>query len=463
MSSEAHPRVEAVVLRSYNFESEDEENENGDDLSSLSDVFVEVDERTTQLNLNGTSGQATQLISIDDVTYDRDLKWINVPNGERPKPAILQSNRFLKQAQAISGGNRSELDALDKHYQSMDSTKRVHDKKFLVEFDTDKAGGKKDSRSARGGARRSRGRGGGNGDGRAPDRPDRRDRGDVDSVEDEDEAHPEQSYTSTHLRPTGREKRGGRVAGAGRDGAVENQETRRRGGRGGGDGTQKGEAKSKRSTRRGGRNKNAQPADSIWDQPADSAAYTHDLNLCADGYSPYDTVHYDESFEPVIYRPHRQQDKYVPPPAPVAGTDHRAPRGGAAARGLPRVPYQHPHSKYAEHSTYNRQPAAQSQYSPAAYDYTGYDGAVYYGADVHGAAVAPGVQTRYGARQGSHQYAHENAAYGANYEDHAYYAPPSAAQHSTAAVARTSEAAFQGHEAKLNPKAAEFVPATWAT
>ena len=144
-------RVTATVLRAYNFESDDEYNVNTDDLSDLSDVFDEVPKHLP-LTTGGKNdlNDSSQSISIDDIPYDRDLKYINVPNGSRPKPVILQSNRFLKQVPSITNNASTELQQLDQHYVDMDGRKRDHEKKFLVEFESDKT---KDGRPSRRGTR----------------------------------------------------------------------------------------------------------------------------------------------------------------------------------------------------------------------------------------------------------------------------------------------------------------------
>jgi hypothetical protein len=137
-------KTDLSAIRSFNFESDNEGNINGDELSDLSDVFE--DFRSEEI----TSNVPVECISLDDITYDRDLKWINVPNGARPKPVILQGNKFLKQVQTITRDSSSDLHALDDRYAQMDDRKRNHDKKFLVEFDDDNAA---KSRSKRGSTR----------------------------------------------------------------------------------------------------------------------------------------------------------------------------------------------------------------------------------------------------------------------------------------------------------------------
>ena len=55
-------------------------------------------------------------ISIDDVPFDRDLKWVNTPTGSRPRAKLNTLNPFMKQIQQITEENSAELKSLDEHY-----------------------------------------------------------------------------------------------------------------------------------------------------------------------------------------------------------------------------------------------------------------------------------------------------------------------------------------------------------
>jgi hypothetical protein len=101
-----------------------------DDLSDMSDLF-ESDAHLLSLDMgqrvpeSGVVNRETQMLSLDEVTYSRDLKWINTPEEDRPKPRISRSsNRFLKQVQGIANSNQGDLDELDRHYRSLDQKKK---------------------------------------------------------------------------------------------------------------------------------------------------------------------------------------------------------------------------------------------------------------------------------------------------------------------------------------------------
>ena len=57
-------------------------------------------------------------LSLDEIPFDRDLKWVNVASGSRPRPRITPSirNPFLKQVQSITTENATEFGKLDEHY-----------------------------------------------------------------------------------------------------------------------------------------------------------------------------------------------------------------------------------------------------------------------------------------------------------------------------------------------------------
>ena len=56
-------------------------------------------------------------ISLEEIPFDRDTKWINVPAGSRPRPKLdLSRNRLLKQVHSIAEANAHELGDLDQHY-----------------------------------------------------------------------------------------------------------------------------------------------------------------------------------------------------------------------------------------------------------------------------------------------------------------------------------------------------------
>lgn len=144
-----------VDTRIYNFESDDEDHINGYELSDLSDVFSDdedepsdskkVDllvENTVSSNIETLTKATNQSLSLDDIPYDRDLKWMNVPTSSRIKSNTIAPSRFLKQVQSIAVENSKEMEVLDKHYSDMDVLKRNHDNKTLFELPTPVRGDK---------------------------------------------------------------------------------------------------------------------------------------------------------------------------------------------------------------------------------------------------------------------------------------------------------------------------------
>ena len=103
-----------------------------DDLSDISDLF-ESDAHLLNLdigisNVGASQNREVQMLSLDEVPYSRDLKWINTPEDDRPKPRIIKTgNRFLKQVQGITSQNHGELKDLDRHYRGLDQKKRDYD------------------------------------------------------------------------------------------------------------------------------------------------------------------------------------------------------------------------------------------------------------------------------------------------------------------------------------------------
>lgn len=94
------------IKKSYVFESDVESHINSDELSDLSDVFEDNDghQRGSMSEIKDST------ISLDDIPYDRDLKWINVPLTSRPKTSIINPDniRMLKAVEAIASGNAAE-------------------------------------------------------------------------------------------------------------------------------------------------------------------------------------------------------------------------------------------------------------------------------------------------------------------------------------------------------------------
>jgi hypothetical protein len=146
----------------YNFESDDEDHINGYELSDLSDVFTddeeescdtmkvdELIENTVSTKIEILTKATAQSLSLDDIPYDRDLKWMNVPTSSRIKSNAIAPSRFLKQVQSIAAENAKDSEALEKHYIDMDILKRNHDNKTLFELPTPVRGDKRLDRDSR--------------------------------------------------------------------------------------------------------------------------------------------------------------------------------------------------------------------------------------------------------------------------------------------------------------------------
>ncbi len=159
--------IEYETLTCYVFESDDDDSVNGDDLSSLSDVFDDdfSDEEILQ-EIEAYTVPSVVSMSIDDIPYDREVKWINVPNGARGKVSSLagSNHRIMKNIQ-------SNLNSADdsKNLDEFGFKKRDHEKKTLFEVPasaTTHGGDRRprrepreprESRNSSGGAGRTRG------------------------------------------------------------------------------------------------------------------------------------------------------------------------------------------------------------------------------------------------------------------------------------------------------------------
>jgi hypothetical protein len=127
--------LNCIVLKSYNLEFNERDDDELDwkELSSLSDFSFNGDDDD---NDGLDRDDCIQSLAIDDIPYDRDLKYINTPNGARTKPTtIITSNqrRIFQQVQNITAGNAAELVHLDAHYAKLDTLKRDHANKYLVD------------------------------------------------------------------------------------------------------------------------------------------------------------------------------------------------------------------------------------------------------------------------------------------------------------------------------------------
>jgi hypothetical protein len=122
-----------VVGREYNFESDVESHINGDDLSELSDFF---DDDETTMDQRKSSMKLDTSISLDEISYSRDLNMINVPSSSKSKTLLLvrdndrSSNRRKGAADAIydNGQKRRQgdhkRDVKEKQVNAVDKSKK---------------------------------------------------------------------------------------------------------------------------------------------------------------------------------------------------------------------------------------------------------------------------------------------------------------------------------------------------
>mmetsp|Transcript_38923 Transcript_38923/g.39617 ORF Transcript_38923/g.39617 Transcript_38923/m.39617 type:complete len:107 (-) Transcript_38923:20-340(-) len=59
---------------------------------------------------------STDSLGLEEVPFDRDVRWINIASGSRPRSKISANNPFMKQVQSITSHNKDELQSLDEHY-----------------------------------------------------------------------------------------------------------------------------------------------------------------------------------------------------------------------------------------------------------------------------------------------------------------------------------------------------------
>jgi hypothetical protein len=95
-----------LIVEEYNFESDNESHLNGEDLSELSDFF---EDDISEHEKGSRATSENRLLTIDDISYDRDLKFVNVPNTARQKTSGAPgTNRLLKQITEITRGNSTK-------------------------------------------------------------------------------------------------------------------------------------------------------------------------------------------------------------------------------------------------------------------------------------------------------------------------------------------------------------------
>lgn len=68
-------------------------------------------------------------LSLDEVPYDREMKWVNEAAGQKPRRNMSKSSPFFRQMSAIAQDNR-EYAQLDSHYKLLDRRKEEYDSQF---------------------------------------------------------------------------------------------------------------------------------------------------------------------------------------------------------------------------------------------------------------------------------------------------------------------------------------------
>jgi len=107
------------------------------------------------------------LLSLDEVPYDRDLRWCNQANSSRPRRSIGKGSRFYQQISGITQSALSEFEQLDAHYKRLDQRKVLYDAQAGCNVSANCVGGVNANQTqgrmvnGRGGGRSQRGRRGG--------------------------------------------------------------------------------------------------------------------------------------------------------------------------------------------------------------------------------------------------------------------------------------------------------------
>lgn len=126
-----------VVEREYNFESDVESHLNGEDLSELSDFFEDGQEDNPQSSHHNA-------ISLDEISYSRDLNMINVPSLAKPKAIVVS-----KRDRNPTGGRRNR-DQDDPDFTSGRAGIPKPDKRERARAGSERATKKENSRSIAG-------------------------------------------------------------------------------------------------------------------------------------------------------------------------------------------------------------------------------------------------------------------------------------------------------------------------
>lgn len=79
--------------------------------------------------------EGVKLLSLDEVPFDRDIRYVNVAVAPRPRQLVefgdgkRGARAMLRQVSKITKGNAAELAVLDNHYKELDRLKKDYDRK----------------------------------------------------------------------------------------------------------------------------------------------------------------------------------------------------------------------------------------------------------------------------------------------------------------------------------------------
>uniref|UniRef100_A0A7S2RK49 Uncharacterized protein n=1 Tax=Rhizochromulina marina TaxID=1034831 RepID=A0A7S2RK49_9STRA len=74
-------------------------------------------------------GEGGAVLSLDQVSYDRDMRWFNKPSDARPRRTLGKGSRAFNQIESIANDTR-EYAALDDHYRRLDQRKAEADRQL---------------------------------------------------------------------------------------------------------------------------------------------------------------------------------------------------------------------------------------------------------------------------------------------------------------------------------------------
>lgn len=119
------------VERTYNFESDDEAHTNGGDLSELSDVYDDDDAITVSSNISYMNSNVANMLSIDDIPFERDLKLINAPSNEK-KLILFKPSRPSDNSKK---GLKDLSEKPDRHFHKFDDKRKDFHNSSINKFD----------------------------------------------------------------------------------------------------------------------------------------------------------------------------------------------------------------------------------------------------------------------------------------------------------------------------------------